>query len=150
MRTRIEIVEEALTWVGTPFHARAAVKGAGVECGWLIFGVLRDLGMLPQGYSELNIPEYSQQFWAHRDDEIYLDGIVKIGYTEISRFPPKPADVVLVKMGRLFAHGGIVVDWPKIVHSNPDSCKVTVSSAEHHRVFIDKPKKFFTLFPEES
>lgn len=30
---------------------------------------------------------------------------------------PLPGDVILCKIGRLFAHGAIVTNWPMIVHA---------------------------------
>ncbi len=31
---------------------------------------------------------------------------------------PRPGDIALFKVGRLFAHGGIVTQWPFIVHAS--------------------------------
>lgn len=41
-----EIVAEARTWLGTPFHHQGRVKGAGVDCIGLVIGVARDLGLV--------------------------------------------------------------------------------------------------------
>lgn len=30
---------------------------------------------------------------------------------------PSPADIALFKIGRAFAHGGIVTNWPFIIHA---------------------------------
>ena len=32
----LEAVQEALTWLGTPYHHQGRVKGVGVDCGTLI------------------------------------------------------------------------------------------------------------------
>ncbi len=42
----IEIISEARTWVGTPFHHQGRVKGVGVDCAGVIVGVARDLDIL--------------------------------------------------------------------------------------------------------
>ena len=39
-------IEEARTWIGTPFHHQGRVKGVGVDCAGLIVGVARDLGIV--------------------------------------------------------------------------------------------------------
>lgn len=39
-----QVVAAAETWVGTPFHAQASVKGVGCDCKGLVAGVARDLG----------------------------------------------------------------------------------------------------------
>src|SRR6185503_14193490 len=57
MTTRADIIERALTWIGTPFHEQACVKGIGCDCGHLWVGVARELGLVapdfdvPQGYA---------------------------------------------------------------------------------------------------
>ena len=44
MPTRAEIVAEARTWLGTPFHHQASVKGVGGDCIGLVRGVARAVG----------------------------------------------------------------------------------------------------------
>lgn len=41
-----EIIAEARTWLGTPFHHQGRVKGVGVDCIGLVVGVGRDLGLV--------------------------------------------------------------------------------------------------------
>lgn len=140
---RQSIVDEAHTWIDTPFHSRTAVKGAGVECGWLAYGVLRDLKLLPPSYE---MPEYSIQFWAHRDDEIYIEGVLKAGFHEIPG-PPLPGDIILVKYGRVYGHGGIVVDWPWVIHTHSYAEKVIKAHADRDRLLQRmNHRKFFSLF----
>ncbi len=40
-----DIVREARTWIGTPFHHAARVKGVGVDCAGLLVGVAHALGL---------------------------------------------------------------------------------------------------------
>jgi NlpC/P60 family putative phage cell wall peptidase len=40
------IIDEARTWLGTPFHHQQAVKGAGADCVGLIMGASRACGMV--------------------------------------------------------------------------------------------------------
>lgn len=39
-----EIVNQARTWLGTPWHHAARCKGVGVDCGGLIVGALQEVG----------------------------------------------------------------------------------------------------------
>jgi hypothetical protein len=39
-----EFWAECLTWVGTPFHERASIKGHGCDCKGLMWGAARELG----------------------------------------------------------------------------------------------------------
>jgi cell wall-associated NlpC family hydrolase len=109
---RSEIVRLAREWIGTPYHHRAAVKGAGADCAMFPLAVYRKCGFIPRGYEP---PEYSSQWHLHRSEELYLAEIDKFAVE--TSCPPLPADFVVFKFGRTFSHGGIVVDWPLIVHS---------------------------------
>ena len=42
---RDQIVAEALTWQGTPFHHMGRVKGVGVDCVGLVLGVAKAVGI---------------------------------------------------------------------------------------------------------
>jgi cell wall-associated NlpC family hydrolase len=110
---REQVVKEALTWELTPYHENGDVKGAGVDCGMLLVRVFNDaLG--------LGIPDprpYPIQWAFHQKAERYLD-IVE-SYAHEIQGPPAPGDVVVFKIGHCWAHGGIVVNWPEIIHANP-------------------------------
>jgi NlpC/P60 family putative phage cell wall peptidase len=43
---REQIVAEARTWLGTPFHHQGRLRGVGVDCGGLILGVGKALGLM--------------------------------------------------------------------------------------------------------
>lgn len=45
------VIAEARTWLGTPFHHQASLKGVGCDCAGLIRGVGHACGILP-GYRE--------------------------------------------------------------------------------------------------
>ena len=45
MITREQLVTEALTWVGTPFHHMARVKGVGADCVGVILGAAWAVGL---------------------------------------------------------------------------------------------------------
>ncbi|MDO6044547.1 hypothetical protein Q4P48_08410 [Neisseria gonorrhoeae] len=45
---RARIVEEARSWLGTPYHHHAMVKGAGVDCAMLLVAVYGAVGLLPR------------------------------------------------------------------------------------------------------
>lgn len=107
------VIQEAETWLGTPYHHMARVKGAGVDCGQLPLGVYYNTGCIPYIKTEY----YPPDFYMHRDEEWYR-GIVEV-WAEIlhDETELRPADLVLYKIGRLFAHGAIVVEWPRIIHA---------------------------------
>lgn len=45
---RAAVVAEARTWLGTPYHHEACVKGAGVDCGMLLRAVYIATGVMPK------------------------------------------------------------------------------------------------------
>lgn len=52
-------MREARSWIGTPWHHQARVKGVGVDCVGVVIGVARDLGLSGYdvtGYGELPDP----------------------------------------------------------------------------------------------
>lgn len=106
------IVEEAKSWLRTPFHHEARIKGAGVDCGTLIAEVFERTGLIPH----VKIPHYSRDFMLHRDQEWYLQLVMEY-FNEIAA-PLLPADIILVKNGRLYSHGMIIVNHPLVVHAS--------------------------------
>jgi len=109
---RKAVIEEARTWCGTPFHHRAAVKGAGVDCACLLAeSYNRSLG------TEFEVPEYYDQWHLHRMDEMYLNYLDKSGFIEILPKDKQPADLAISRIGHLFSHGAIIVDWPQVIQS---------------------------------
>lgn len=107
---RDRVVEEALTWEGTPYHHAASIKGAGVDCGTFLIEVYSAAGVI----KKFKPRQYSRQFHLHRDEEWYK------AYVEEWASPvdtPQRGDVVLFKVGRLYSHGAICIEWPLIIHA---------------------------------
>ena len=46
MTTREQVVAEARSWLGTPFHHQGRLKGVGVDCAGLIYCVQHELGLI--------------------------------------------------------------------------------------------------------
>lgn len=45
MVTRLQVIEEARTYLETPFHHQGRVKGLGIDCAGLVIGVGKHLGL---------------------------------------------------------------------------------------------------------
>jgi NlpC/P60 family putative phage cell wall peptidase len=108
---REAVVAEAESWIGTPFHHAARVKGAGVDCLMLLAEVYERAGIAPR----IEPPFYVPDWHMHRDAERYLEGLLP--YAHEIEGPPLPGDIALFKFGRTFSHGAIVVEWPRVVHA---------------------------------
>lgn len=134
---RQAIIDEARTWLGTRFHHGQWVKGAGVDCLGLIYGVYRAVGIV----GEIEIPFYRPDFMHHRDGESYLEGLLQYG-REVER--PEPGDIALFKYGRVFGHGAIVVEWPLLIHAFAERGEVCWGDAEQGRLARHRPVIFLT------
>ena len=108
------VVAEARRWLGTPYHAEADVRGAGVDCGMLIVRVFVDTGLVPP----FDPRPYPPDWHLHRDDEKYL-GFVSDYCGEIAVADAKAGDIIVFRYGRCHAHGTILttVDPLTVVHA---------------------------------
>lgn len=139
---RVAVIREAETWLGTRYHHMGRIKGAGVDCLMFLAEVYAAVGLIE---SVVDIPYYRPDFMQHRNDETYLEGILKYGH-EIES--PRMADVVLYKWGRVFSHGGIVVEWPKIIHAAPNHHGVSFAWGNQGRL-ANHEMKFLSLFSDD-
>lgn len=107
---RDAVIKEALSWERTPHHNGARIKGEGVDCGQFPIAVYSACGLMPA----ITVPRYSAQFHLHRDTEWYLNIARQYG-VEIET--PKRGDFAIYKIGRIYSHGAIVIEWPRIIHA---------------------------------
>jgi len=107
---RAAVVEEAKTWLRTPWVHDQCVKGAGVDCGRLLKACFVGPGVV----AEFEIEPYPMDWMLHREEEKYL-GFVEAHMDRVET--PLPGDIVVWKFGKCFSHGAIVVDWPVIIHA---------------------------------
>jgi hypothetical protein len=111
---RAGVVAAARAWIGTPYHHAADVKGpkGGVDCAMLLVRVYCDLGLV----EKFDPRPYTRDWMLHRDEERYLGFL--LARAELVE-APGPGDIVLFRVGRCYAHGGIVTrpDPLTIVHA---------------------------------
>ncbi|TVO75145.1 NlpC/P60 family protein [Sedimenticola selenatireducens] len=129
MITRADIVIEAKTWIGTPFHHQAAVKRVGCDCAGMVKGVWRELGndvsKVPVDYPRTpsggNLVRILIEF---------LDRTVT----------PKAGDVILFTLLNEPQHLGILTDKNTVIHAYQPFGKVV-----EHRL-DDKWKRRVTAY----
>lgn len=120
---REDVVREALTWIGTPFHHQARIKGAGVDCGQFPLAVFEACELIPHYKPD----RYPADFHLHCDQELYLVHLERFA-ARVNQ--PRPGDLALFRFGRVVSHGSIVVRWPQIVHAYVESRAVVMDDAE--------------------
>ena len=120
------VVAEVRSWIGTPYHHMACVKGAGVDCGQIIKATYEATGMI----ETFVLQKYTHDWHMHRDEEAYLGSLTKYldlltpdektldERAEDPDFHPLPGDVIMFKIGRTYSHGCMVTEWPLVVHAN--------------------------------
>jgi len=156
-KRRQDVIDEALTWVGTPYVSNARVKGrnGGVDCLTFVAGVYEHAGVIDR----LDIPHYPPDWHLNQEAELYLIGKdTTPGMLHFCReifTPPQKADIVLWRFGHCYAHAAIVVEWPTVIHAWAEravamedatgyyTLNKIVEEAGRHRE--DRPRKTFEV-----
>lgn len=107
---RAALVAEAHTWIGTPYHHAARIKGVGVDCGQILIGVYAGAGLV----EAFDTGPYAREWHFHHKAELYLAWLQKY-MRQVDA--PKPGDVAMFRFGHTVSHGAIVVEWPRVIHS---------------------------------
>lgn len=106
---RTLIIEEALTWEGTPFRDQACVKGLGTDCAMLCFGVAIELGMVDKS-ERRKIAKYSPEQHYHTNESALISTMELFGCKEIPIDEMKPGDMVTFEYGNTIGHVGIIIE----------------------------------------
>jgi len=108
---RDDVVKEARTWIGTPYHHKGGIKGVGTDCGMILIKTFSAVGVI----EDFDPGNYSRDWMMHRSEELYLQTIERFA-DKVER-DPLPGDVALFKFGRCISHGGIITNYPYMVHA---------------------------------
>jgi cell wall-associated NlpC family hydrolase len=139
MSQRQRVVAEAETWLRTPYHHMGRIKGGGTDCLMLLAEVYEAAGVIPH----VDVPFYPPDWNLHRDAERYLQGLMC--YAREIDGPSQSGDVAVFKFGRCFAHGAIVVSWPRLIHAWCDAGVVFADSRQPP--LSGRQVRFFDPFP---
>lgn len=119
---RAALINEAKSWLGTPYHHQAALKGVGCDCIGLIRGIYAAFG----GVVELPA-DYSPSWHLHRAEERLRDGLKRYG-TEVPLLSARPGDILLFGIGKgPAAHGAVLIEPDIIVHAYSEARAVIAS-----------------------
>lgn len=123
MMTRDEAVENARSFLRTPYILGAHVKGAGVDCATLLACCLQEWGFATkEDFSDIGI--YHGDWFCHANSERYMFRLIRHAQKTVETVcmgvvDAKPGSLVLFRVAgsRLFNHGGIVTQWPFMIHA---------------------------------
>lgn len=146
------IVAAARSWIGTPYRHHAKVKGAGADCIQLVLAAHEEAGLV----SGIDTGIYSTDWFLHRDEEKYLAGVeaslrpvdgLELSIDERSSLNPAwrapRSSVFVVRVGRTFSHGGIVTDWPFVIHASQPSGVVEEVDISLMPAMRRRPMRFY-------
>ena len=133
---RARVVAEARSWVNTPYHHAANLKGIGVDCAMLLVEVFKTVGVIEPSFDPR---PYPKDWYLHRSEEIFMEGMFQYAKRVKS---PQPGDVALYRIGRTASHGAIVVDEQTMVHAYAGSRKVELCELD---CWISKLESYWTV-----
>lgn len=132
------VIKIAHTWLRTPYHHMGRVKGAGVDCAMLPAKVYEEAGLVPM----IKPAFYPIDWHMHRAEEWYMNTVLQ--YAKETTVPGV-GDLVLYRLGRAYAHGAIIVQWPLVIEArHPKGVQLTDMSKDAN--YADREHKFFTLW----
>lgn len=151
---RTKIVEEALSWINTPYHDHAGIKKVGVDCAYFPLRVYQAVERIPKDF---DVPYYSPQQWLNSpsqkdkyhlkfEDTTFLDIVLRFAKQEIGEEQVQPGDFVIWKVAASWTHGGIIIKWPEYVLHPIIGLGVIGSHANNEGFLIKRPRRFFSVF----
>ncbi|RTL71906.1 MAG: peptidase P60 [Hyphomicrobiales bacterium] len=111
---RARAVALARTWIGTPYHHQASLKGVGCDCVGLIRGIYRELfGAEPE------LPSAYTRDWAEATGEETLLAAARRHLVEIAPLSARPGDVLVFRYRTqaVAKHAGIVTADGLMIHA---------------------------------
>jgi NlpC/P60 family putative phage cell wall peptidase len=117
------IIVEALSWIDTPYHHLARVKGVGVDCAQLMAGIAEDITG-----KKINIDTYSVEWHLHNREELMCNTVESFGCLRKDINDKEPGDILAFKFGRVNSHLGILLPNDQFIHARIDIGKVVINS----------------------
>lgn len=126
---RAAVVAEALSWIGTPFHHAAALKGVGVDCAQFLIETYAVIGM-----GRPAVGPYSPDWFLHGEEDLdrYVRWVQRYGAPVDT---PATGDVALFRYGNAVSHAAIVVGEDVVVHAFRELGVILGSLAPTHDLY---------------
>ena len=121
MNARARIIEEAHTWLGTPWRHAQCAKGAGVDCAMLLCAVYHSVGIVPW----IDPRPYPPDWHLHRDRERIIEIMERYARRLQPDEVPQPGDIALYRYGRTASHSAIIESDEMAIHADITARMVT-------------------------
>lgn len=103
------IVNQARTWLGTPFHHQARLKGKGCDCLGLVVGVVDELGL--KDANGVKLAAYDEVTYSRQPDGAYLTEKLTELLAEIPIAEARAGDLALFRVRENPQHLAILSDY---------------------------------------
>ena len=136
------IVTQARTWIGTPFHHQARLKGKGCDCLGLIVGVVDELGLKDKHGKPL--AGYDEVTYSKEPDGAYLTEKLTALLDEVPIDDAQAGDLALFKVRENPQHMAFLTDYENtlgMVHSYAPARRVV-----EHRLDDDWKQRLVKVF----
>lgn len=131
--TRADIVRVARTWLGTPYHHQASLKGVGADCLGLVRGVWREL----YGADAEAPPPYTRD-WAEATGRETLLAAAGRHLVAVAPAAARPGDVLVFRLrtATVAKHAGLLASATTMVHAmeGGSACEVALSPWWRRRI----------------
>lgn len=148
------VLQEARSWLGTPYRHRGAIKGSGVDCARILIEVYGNVGLI----EKFDPGRYTRDWHLHRNEEVYLQTVerfagepLRSGDTLIEwlaeGYKPLTGDIIVWRVGRTFSHSAIVTEWPYAIHASAPAMvveEVQVYNTPVHKLGL--PVRHYSLW----
>ena len=108
------VIATARSWLGTPYHDQASLRGVGCDCLGLARGVWREV----VGNEPFPIPPYSRDWGETGPREVLAEG-ARAMMPELDPSEARPGALVLFRMmpGAIAKHVGILTGHETFLHA---------------------------------
>lgn len=116
--SRMQIIDTARGWLGTPYVHQASAKGAGCDCLGLVRGVWRELyGCEPEAPPAYT-PDWNERHWKTGAEEKLLDAARRnLTTREDNSFEPGDVLIFRVSADGPAKHCGLAVAPDRFIHA---------------------------------
>lgn len=142
MTLQTDIVNQARTWIGTPFHHQARLKGKGCDCLGLIVGVVDELG-LKDSTGRL-LASYDEVTYSKEPDGTYLIQKLTGLLEEVPVAEARAGDLVLFKVRENPQHLAILTDYEGMI--GMIHCYAQARRVVEHRLDDDWKSRLIKVF----
>lgn len=112
LEQRARVVEIARSWIGTPYHHHARLKGIGVDCAQLLCAVYEEAGAC----GHIDTGHYAHDWHLHHSRELFLETMESAGAFKVER-ELVAGDSMVFRYGRTFSHGSVYAGDGQFVHA---------------------------------